>query len=141
MFGRYCRATGALAAVALLVFSANTAPASADPVQSPNLLVNPAAELGDPSLSGYSSVTVPGWSVTGTPTVIKYGTLARPPSPLSSPAPTLPAVLGFPREHDGPPDGGLQFFGGGNVATSTLAQTVDLSAAASEIDTGQCPTR
>ena len=40
-------------------------------VQSPTLLVNPGAELGDPSLSGYSSVTVPGWTVTGTPTVIE----------------------------------------------------------------------
>ena len=43
-------------------------------VQSPNLLVNPGAELGDPALSGNSAVTVPGWAVTGTPTVIKYGT-------------------------------------------------------------------
>lgn len=39
-------------------------------VWSPNLPVNPGAEIGDPSLSGYSSVTVPGWTVTGTPTVI-----------------------------------------------------------------------
>ena len=45
--------------------------------QSPNLLVNPGAEAGDPSLSGYASVTVPGWTQTGTPTVIKYGTLRR----------------------------------------------------------------
>ena len=52
------------------------ASAMADPVQSPNLLVNPGAEFGDPSLSGYSSVTVPGWTVTGTPTVIQYGTCA-----------------------------------------------------------------
>ena len=57
-------------------------PAAAVLVESPNLLVNPGAELGDPSLSGYSSVTVPGWTVTGTPTVIKYGTLRRFPSPI-----------------------------------------------------------
>ena len=29
-----------------------------------DLLVNPGAEAGDPSLSGYSSVTLPGWTVT-----------------------------------------------------------------------------
>jgi hypothetical protein len=46
------------------------------PVVGPNLLLNPGAELGDPSLSGYSTVTVPGWTVTGTPTVIEYGTSA-----------------------------------------------------------------
>ena len=107
-------------------------------VQSPNLLVNPGAELGDPSLSGYSSVTVPGWTVTGTPTVIDYGTLRRLPWPLGSPGPTLPACLGFPSSNS-VPQGGAQFFGGGNVATSTLTQTVDLSAAASDIDSGTVP--
>lgn len=142
MFCRLCRVAGALAAAALLVLSTDTAPASAaDPVQiqSPNLLVNPGGELGDPSLSGYSSVTMPGWTVTGTPTVIKYGTRVRLPSPLASPGPTLPAALGFLRSNNGPPDGGVQFLGGGNVATSTLTQTVDLSSAASEIDTGTVP--
>jgi hypothetical protein len=99
-------------------------------------LVNPGAELGDPSLSGYSSVSVPGWIPTGTPTVIKYNTLDRLPAPLSSPGPTLPAALGFPRSQNGPPDGGAQFFAGGNVATSTLSQVVDLSGAAAAIDTG-----
>ncbi len=111
---------------------------SAPAVQSPNLLVNPGAELGDPSLSGYSSVTVPGWTVTGTPTVIDYGTLRRLPWPLGSPGPTLPACLGFPSSNS-VPQGGAQFFGGGNVATSTLTQTVDLSAAASDIDSGTVP--
>ena len=105
-------------------------------VASPNLLVNPGAELGDPSLSGYSSVTVPGWTVTGTPTVIEYGTLRRFPSPTSSPGPTFPAFLGFPSSNCAPADSGEQFFGGGPVATSALSQTVNLSAAASDIDTG-----
>ena len=41
---------------------------------SQNLLANPGAETGDPSLSGNSSVSIPGWTVTGTPTVIKFGT-------------------------------------------------------------------
>ena len=111
-------------------------PAAAVLVESPNLLVDPGAELGDPSLSGYSSVTAPGWTVTGTPTVIKYGTLRRFPSPFASPGPTLPAFLGFPSSYSAPPGSGMQFFGGGPVATSTLTQTVDLGAAASDIDTG-----
>jgi hypothetical protein len=110
-----------------------------DPVQSPNLLVNPGAELGDPSLSGYSSVTVPGWTVTGTPTVIEYGTPRRLPWPLANPLPTLPAFLGFPTSNCAPPGSGEQFFGGGPVATSTLAQIVDLSEAASDIDAGTVP--
>ena len=107
-------------------------------VQSPNLLVNPGAEIGDPSLSGYSSVTVPGWTVTGTPTVIEYGTQRRLPWPFGSPGPTLPACLDFPGLNS-VSQGGAQFFGGGNVATSTLTQTVDLSAAAADIDTGTVP--
>jgi len=117
-------------------------PATADPVESPNLLVNPGAELGDPSLSGYSSVTVPGWTVTGTPTVIKYGTLRRLPWPFATPGPTLPAFLGFPSYKAGrlpTPPGGQQFFGGGPVATSTLSQTVDLTGAESQIDNGTVP--
>ncbi|MGV0791432.1 alkaline phosphatase family protein [Mycolicibacterium sp. XJ1819] len=106
-------------------------------VEAPNLLVNPGAELGDPALSGYSAVTVPGWAVTGTPTVIEFGTLRRFPVPTPSPGPVLPRLLAFP-SHDGPiatpPGSGKQFFGGGPVADSTLSQTVDLSAAADAID-------
>lgn len=144
MFCRFCRVAGALAGVALLILSTDNAPAWAvdpAPVMSSNLLVNPDAEFGDPSLSGYSSVTVPGWTVTGTPTVIKYGTLRRLPWPLGSPGPTLPAFLGFPRPQNGPPDGAVQFFGGGNVATASLTQTVDLSGAAPQINTGTVPYR
>jgi glucose/arabinose dehydrogenase len=51
-------------AASALSLAGSTAP-TANVVQSPNLLVNPSAELGDPSLSGHSSVTVPGWTVTG----------------------------------------------------------------------------
>jgi hypothetical protein len=121
-----------------------TAPAavqqvSALTVQGPNLLVNPGAELGDPSLSGYSSVTVPGWTVTGTPTVIEYGTPRRFPWPTASPGPTFPAFLGFPTSSCAPAGSGEQFFGGGPVASSTLTQTVDLRAAASDIDAGTVP--
>ena len=71
-------------------------PATPSLVEGPNLLVNPGAELGDPSLSGYSAVSVPGWALTGTPTVIDYGTLRRFPVPTPSPGPVLPDLLAFP---------------------------------------------
>jgi Phosphoesterase family len=141
MLSRFRRLAGAASTVAVLAISPNPAPASAAAVESPNLLANPSAEFGDPSLSGYSSVTIPGWTVTGTPTVIKYGTPRRPAWPLGKPAPTLPAALAFPTSQNGPPDGGAQFFGGGDVATATLTQTVDLSGAAPQIDTGTVPYR
>jgi PE family/Phosphoesterase family len=96
---------------------------------SQNLLVNPGFEVADPSVSGYSGVTIPGWTETGTPTVIPYGTpRAILPSPLSSPFPNLPKFLGFPQH--APPGGGNNFAGGGPVATSTISQTVDLTGAA-----------
>ncbi|WP_328350328.1 alkaline phosphatase family protein [Mycobacterium sp. NBC_00419] len=101
-------------------------------LSSGNLVVNSGAEAGDPSLSGYSSVTLPGWTVTGTPTVIQYGTLRRLPGFLGAEGPTLPAFLSFPQT--APTGGGNQFFGGGNVATSSLSQTVDLTGAATAID-------
>lgn len=101
--------------------------AAAQPM-SQNLLVNPGFETADPSGSGYSGVTIPGWTETGTPTVIAYGTPLGYPSPISSPFPKLPAFLGFPQ--DAPPGGGDNFAGGGPVATSTISQTVDLTGAA-----------
>ena len=82
---------------------------------------------------------MPGWTVTGTPTVIEYRTLRRLPLGLASPVPTLPAFLGFPSLNSEPLDGGMQFFGGGPVATSTLTQTVNLSGAESAIDAGTVP--
>jgi len=101
---------------------------SQGPAISPNLLANPGAEVGDPSLSGNSSVSIPGWTVTGTPTVIQYGT-PRNMWPVGLPfaTPDLPPCMGFPTTSSGAGD--TQFFGGGNVATSTLTQTVTLTAA------------
>ncbi|MGI9125816.1 MAG: alkaline phosphatase family protein, partial [Mycobacterium sp.] len=114
-----------------------TAAQTALVTESPNLLVNPGAEFGDPSLTGNASVTVPGWTVTGTPTVIEYGT-PRNAWPLGTPFafPDLPAFMGFPTAASGPSDGGAQFFGGGNVADATLTQRVDLTAAGAAIDLG-----
>ena len=100
--------------------------AGADAQQvSQNLLVNPGFETADPSGSGYSGVTIPGWTETGTPTVIAYGTQGGYPFAISSP---FPKFFDFPQ--DAPPGGGDNFAGGGPVATSTISQTVDLTGAA-----------
>src|ERR1700758_343138 len=103
MFGRFRRVAAALGAAGMLVVSMNTVPASAaNPVEGPNLLVNPGAEFGDPSSTGYSAVSIPGWNMNGTPTVVKYGAIGRFPSPLSTPAPPFPKLLQFPRPGGGP---------------------------------------
>ncbi len=102
------------------------APGTAVPM-SQNLLVNPGFEIADPSVSGYSGVTVPGWTLTGTPTVIPYGT-PRAILPFAIQLPDLPKFLGFPQH--APPGGGNNFAGGGPVATSTISQTVNLTGAA-----------
>lgn len=115
--------------------TAAVSPTAPSQPQSSNLLLNSGAEFGDPSLSGYASVTVPGWSVTGTPTVIQYNSLRRLPGLFGTEGVTLPAFLGFPTTTSAPVGSGAQFFGGGNVATSTLTQTVDLSGV-QNIDSG-----
>jgi hypothetical protein len=92
---------------------------------SENLLVNPSFETADPSGSGYSGVTIPGWTETGTPTVIAYGTQGGYPLGLSFP---FPKFFDFPQT--APSGGGDNFAGGGPVATSTINQTVDLTGAA-----------
>ncbi|MFI6604826.1 alkaline phosphatase family protein [Nonomuraea sp. NPDC050536] len=85
-----------------------------------NLLVNGDAEAGDPSISGYDGVTLPGWQVTGVPTAVSYS-----------------AGQGFPgASTPGPADRGGAFFAGGPVGSSTLTQTVDVSAGAAQIDAG-----
>jgi hypothetical protein len=98
--------------------------ADAQPM-SQNLLVNPSFETADPSGSGYSGVTIPGWTETGTPTVIAYGTQGGYPFAFGSP---LPKFFDFPQT--APSGGGDNFAGGGPVATSTISQTVDLTGAA-----------
>jgi hypothetical protein len=92
---------------------------------SQNLLVNPNFEIADPSGSGFSGVTIPGWTETGTPTVIAYGTQGGYPFGFSSP---LPKFFDFPQT--APPGGGDNFAGGGPVATSSISQTVNLVGAA-----------
>ena len=85
-----------------------------------NLLVNGNAESG-PASTGGPVASIPGWTVTGGATVVTYG-----------------APGGFPTSSDpGPPDRLNAFFAGGNTASSSLAQSVDVSANGSDIDTGQ----
>ena len=120
------------------IFAALSAPFGTAAVTAPeaqpmseNLLVDPNFQLADPSGSGYSGVTIPGWTETGTPTVISYGTLMGYPSPLAFPFPKLPAFLGFPQDAPpGTPAGATHFAGGGPVATSSISQTVDVTGAA-----------
>src|SRR6201996_2145904 len=98
--------------------------ADAQPM-SENLLVNPSFETADPSGSGFSGVTIPGWTESGTPTVIQYGTQGGYPFAFGSP---LPKFFDFPQT---PLSGaGDNFAGGGPVATSSISQTVDLTGAA-----------
>jgi hypothetical protein len=100
---------------------------AADPAQpmSENLLVNPNFEIADPSGSGYSGVTIPGWTETGTPTVIAYGTQGGYPFGLPF---QFPKFFDFPQTP--PPGAGDNFAGGGPVATSSISQTVNLTGAA-----------
>ena len=70
-------------------------------VQSPNLLVNPGAEMSTPSDSGFSAVSMPGWTVTGTWTVIKHGT-PKVCHSASRPLPDLPSIWSFLKASAGP---------------------------------------
>lgn len=104
---------------------------------SENLLANPGAELGDASGLGNGAVSIPGWTVTGNPTVVQYGTLRNAwPVGTSFAFPNLWHAVSFPTSKQAPPDSGDQFFGGGNLVTSTISQTVDLSAAEDAINEG-----
>ena len=103
---------------------------------SANLLVNPSFETADPSGSGFSGVTIPGWTETGTPTVIAYGTQGGYPFGLSTP---FPKFFDFPQT--APPGGGDNFAGGGPVATSTISQTVNLDRRSRNAVHAQCRSR
>ena len=120
--GLICNGTDGLGQGGGLLFG--DAGSSAEPM-SGNLLVNPGFETADPSGSGYSGVTIPGWTESGTPTVISYGTQGGYPFAFGSP---LPKFFDFPQT--APVGGGDNFAGGGPVASSAISQTVDLTGAA-----------
>jgi YVTN family beta-propeller protein len=76
-----------------------------------NVLVNPGAQAGDPSVQGWDSVTIPGWRIAaGLPTVVRYGT------------------AGFPARAAAPAAGDSQLFTGGLGGTAVLRQVVALRA-------------
>lgn len=85
-----------------------------------NLLVNPGAEAGLCTRSGYDAMTVPGWTVTeGAADSVCFG------------------AIGFPRpDVNGSLRRGRAFFSGGGTGDASMFQHVDLSTAADAIDTG-----
>ena len=89
-----------------------------------NLLVNGNAEQGINSATGAplpGPTPVPGWTTSSAFTVVPYS-----------------AGGGFPAAGDpGPPDRSNQFFAGGNAATSTATQDIDVSANAADINAGK----
>jgi len=77
-----------------------------------NLIANPGAQAGDPSVQGWDSVTIPGWQIErGLPTVVRYGTRG------------FPAISGR-----APAVRGGQLFAGGVGGTAILGQDVALHA-------------
>jgi hypothetical protein len=98
--------------------SASAAPALAKP--GTNLLVNPSAEAGSCTTSGYDATTIPGWTVvSGAPDSVCYGSVGFP--PVGS---------------RGPHDPGRALFSGGSTGDAVLVQKIDLKAAASRIALG-----
>lgn len=84
-----------------------------------NLVQNGNAEASSPPNSNCTGAgTIPGWTITGDPSPCAYG----------------PAFGGPLLTSPGPPDRGQNFFAGGNVTRSTMSQTIDVSAFASQID-------
>jgi hypothetical protein len=95
-------------ALVLAALALSAAPARAA-VPAGNLVVNPGAEAAAPP-------ALPGWTVTAPFESVDYGNPG-----------------GFPASA---PDGGLNFFAGGDAAESSATQIIDVSQAAAEIDAG-----
>ncbi len=87
-----------------------------------NLLQNPGAEAGPGSPDGVVIDAPPSWTTTASFTATQYGATGFPTTAQS-------ASIG----------GGSNFFAGGNTALATATQTVDVSAARSQIDAGTQP--
>jgi uncharacterized protein (TIGR03437 family) len=86
----------------------------------PNLIVNGDAETGLPGTPTTPPASIPGWTLTGKPTVLPYTIASY--LVLTDPA---------PQNH------GFQYFAADpNGAASTLAQNIDVSSAASTINGG-----
>jgi hypothetical protein len=84
-----------------------------------NLLLNPGAETGLCTASGYDAMTVPGWTVTaGSPDSVCYG------------------AVGFPRIGTPGPATGRAFFSGGATGNANLTQRISLAPAHVRVDAG-----
>jgi hypothetical protein len=113
------RMAAALALAAALFYAAASEANAAE--YGVNLIVNGNAEGGPFSLDGGPVANIPGWAVSGAPTVVKYG-----------------ATGGFPTSSDpGPFDRANAFFAGGSTGSSVLNQDIDVSANAVDIDAGK----
>jgi len=81
-----------------------------------NLLVNPGAEVGLCSTSGYDAMTLPGWTVIdGSPDALCYSTPGFAPSAGHR---------------------GRAYFAGGATGDGAMVQAVDISSASPEVDRG-----
>ena len=108
------------AAVVLFAMLAPATQASPGSLFGKNLMVNGDAEASAGAPSNTVIATPTGWTTTGEFTAVQYG-----------------ASGGFPDKNSpGPHDRGKNFFAGGNVASSTASQTIDLSPDAKAIDGG-----
>jgi len=125
--GRIFR-VGALAGLAVL--AGPSCLVALSPAAAPygvNLIVNGNAEQGASSATGDAlpgPTPVPGWAVSSAFTVVNYKGSSD--------------TSGFPKSSDpGPPDRSNQFFAGGNAATSTATQDIDVSGNAADINAGK----
>jgi hypothetical protein len=114
----------ALAAIVVLlqcvVSTTLNARAQTDGIYGKNLVVNGDAEADAGAANSSTIVKPKAWVTSGQPDVIQYG-----------------ASGGFPETNDpGPTDRGKNLFEGGNVAKSTMTQSISLAAAATDIATG-----
>jgi hypothetical protein len=106
-------------AVAFVFVGSGSASAAAPTA---NLLQNPGAEAGPGSPDGLAIDAPPSWTTTASFTATQYGA-------PGFPTPAQSTSIG----------GGRNFFAGGNTALATATQTVDVSAARSQIDAGTQP--
>jgi hypothetical protein len=116
--GSFARGSGlTLVAAAVLALTAGAVGAAGS---TGNLAQDPGGEAAAGAPDSNGVVPPLGWAVTGDFTAVQYG-----------------AAGGFPTAANSASiNGGANFFGGGNVATSTGTQTVNVSAWSATIDAG-----
>ncbi len=111
--------SASLAAASIAAFSSSNVLA-APSLYAVNLVVNGDAESDTGAPNSTTIVPPKGWVTTGQVTAVKYG-----------------ASGGYPdATSPGPKERGRNFFSGGNVEKSTATQSIDLAAAAADVDAG-----